>query len=91
MNFSDKELKQIEQMAALFLTVTDMATVLGVQPHELRAELRSSNAPAAKAYQKGKVATKVALRKQEMMLARVGSPLGLETTRAALADMEDDE
>lgn len=91
MNFSDKELKQIEQMAALYLTVTDIATVLGVQPHELRAELRANGSPAALAYQRGKVSTKVALRKQEMMLAKVGSPLGLESTRAALADMEDDE
>ena len=44
-----------------------------------------------KAYHRGKVSTKLELRKQEIMLARVGSPLALENSRRALLDMEDDE
>lgn len=91
MNFSDKELQQIEAMASLYLPVTDIATVLNVQPHELRAEIKRPHTPAAQAYRRGKVATKIKLRKQEMMLANVGSPLALQTVATALQDMEEDE
>lgn len=43
------------------------------------------------AYNRGKVATKVELRKQEIMLAKVGSPVALDNCHRALLDMEDDE
>ncbi len=91
MNFSDKELKSIEAMASLYLTPSDIATMLNVPTHELRVELKRSSSPAAQAYQRGKVATKITLRKLMMQLAKVGSPLALENARQALIDMEDDE
>ena len=78
-------------MASLYLTVTDIATVLGHKPEELRKDINISGHPAADAYQRGKVSRKVELRKQEIQLAQVGSPLALENARLALIDMEDDE
>ena len=91
MTFTEKELEQIEQMASLYLSVTDIATVLNKRPEELRREIRTKDSPAARAYQKGKTMRKVQLRKQEIQLAQVGSPLALENARLALIDMEDDE
>jgi IS30 family transposase len=91
MTFTEKELEQIEQMASLYLSVTDIATVLDKRPEELRREIRTKDSPAARAYQKGKTMRKVQLRKQEIQLAQVGSPLALENARLALIDMEDDE
>ncbi len=91
MTFTEKELEQIEQMASLYLSVTDIATVLDKRPEELRREIRTKDNPAARAYQKGKTMRKVQLRKQEIQLAQVGSPLALENARLALIDMEDDE
>lgn len=91
MTFTEKELEQIEQMASLYLSVTDIATVLDKRPEELRREIRTKDSPAACAYQKGKTMRKVQLRKQEIQLAQVGSPLALENARLALIDMEDDE
>lgn len=91
MTFTEKELEQIEQMASLYLSVTDIATVLDKRPEELRREIRTKDSPAAHAYQKGKTMRKVQLRKQEIQLAQVGSPLALENARLALIDMEDDE
>lgn len=91
MTFTEKELEQIEQMASLYLSVTDIATVLEKRPEELRREIRTKDSPAARAYQKGKTMRKVQLRKQEIQLAQVGSPLALENARLALIDMEDDE
>ena len=78
-------------MASLYLSVTDIATVLDKRPEELRREIRTKDSPAARAYQKGKTMRKVQLRKQEIQLAQVGSPLALENARLALIDMEDDE
>jgi hypothetical protein len=91
MTFTEKELEQIEQLASLYLPVTDIATVMGVRPEELRKQIRIKDDPVAIAYQKGKTMRKVQLRKQEIQLAQVGSPLALENARLALIDMEDDE
>ena len=91
MTFTEQELEQIEQLASLYLSVTDIATVMGVRPEELRKRIRIKDDPVAIAYQKGKTMRKVQLRKQEIQLAQVGSPLTLENARLALIDMEDDE
>lgn len=91
MTFTEKELEQIEQLASLYLPVTDIATVMGVRPEELRKQIRIKDDPVAIAYQKGKTMRKVQLRKQEIQLAQIGSPLALENARLALIDMEDDE
>ncbi len=91
MTFTEQELEQIEQLASLYLSVTDIATVMGVRAEELRKQIRIKDDPVAIAYQKGKTMRKVQLRKQEIQLALVGSPLALENARLALIDMEDDE
>lgn len=91
MTYTDNELKQIEAMASLYLTVTDIAIVLGQKPEELRRDVNTDGRPANIAYTRGKVTRKVQLRKQEIELAQVGSPLALENARLALIEMEDDE
>ncbi len=91
MTYTDKELQQIEVMAGLYLTITDIALILGCTPEELRRDVGIVGSPAHNAYQKGKVTRKVELRKQEIQLAQVGSPLALENARLALIEMEDDE
>ena len=91
MTYSNKELQQIEQMASLYLPISDIAVILGINAEVLRRDIKTKDSPAANAYVKGKVSSKIALRKQEMMLAKVGSPLALDNVRRALMDMEDDE
>lgn len=91
MTYSDKELQQIEQLASLFLPIRGIAVFLGRQPEQLRRDLKIKGSPMALAYRRGQVSSKIELRKQEMMLARVGSPLALDNAQKALIDMEDDE
>lgn len=38
MTYSDKELQQIEQMASLYLPISDIAIVLGINPENQLAE-----------------------------------------------------
>ena len=59
MTYSDKELQQIEQMASLYLSISDIAIVLGVNPENLRRDIKIKGSPAEKAYTKGKVSSKV--------------------------------
>ena len=91
MTYSDLQLQQIEKMAALFLPISDIATILNVPADKLRFDISQTNSEVSKAYHKGKAALKLALRQQETMLAKVGSPLALENCRKNLLDMEDDE
>ena len=91
MTYSEDNLKQIQEWAEIYLPISDMAVLLDVPADELRQDIRDKSSPACRAYNHGKVMAKVNLRKQEMDLARVGSPLALENTRNNLIDMEPDE
>jgi len=89
--YSQEHLEMIEKLASLYMTISEIASVIDVPAEALRRDIASKGNPAEKAYTRGKVSTKLELRKQEMLLARVGSPLALENSRRALLDMEDDE
>ncbi len=91
MTYSTLQLEQIEKMAALYMTITDIATILNVSSEQLRWDISQKESDVSKAYHKGKASLKLALRTQETMLAKVGSPLALENCRKNLLDMEDDE
>lgn len=91
MNYSEDTLKKIEELAEIYVTISDMAVLLDIPADILREDIRNRNSPAHKAYNRGKVQSKIKLRAQEMKLASIGSPLALENTRKNLLDMEDDE
>lgn len=91
MNYSEKQLEDIKKMASVYMTITEMASIMNLNKEELKSDILMDGSPANRAYYSGKNSTKLLLRKQEMELAKVGSPLALENCRAALLDMEDDE
>ena len=91
MIYSAEQLTTIEQMAALYITPTEIAITLDVPEEEFKSDIAMAESPARKAYIKGKLSQKIAIRKQMAMLARVGSPSALEMSERALLDMEDDE
>ena len=49
MTYTNKELQQIEVMAGLYLTITDIALILGTTPEELRRDIGVVGSPAHKA------------------------------------------
>ena len=91
MNYSDKDLQEIEKLSSLYMKISDMAVLLDIPAEVLREDINDRSSAVSKAYRKGKIASKLMLHKQEMELARVGSPLALDTMRSNLLDMEDDE
>ena len=91
MNYSETELKQIEQFASIYLKISDMAVILGIPVEVLREDIANNSSEVSLCYRRGKAASKVKLLHQEMMLAQVGSPLAIENVHRNLLDMEDDE
>ena len=89
--YSTEQLQQIEKLASIFLPIKDIAVIIGVDPNQLKYDVRDYDSPAREVYMRGKSLSKAALLAQEMKLAKVGSPLGLESTRKSLANMEIDE
>lgn len=91
MNYPPEILQQIEKYASVYLPISDIALIIEVPAEVLREDIADRSSEVSKAYHKGKAASKVRLRTQEMKLAMVGSPLALENARRNLLDMEDDE
>lgn len=84
-------MQQIEDYASIYMKISDIAVILGVPAEELREDIADASTEVGGRYRRGKAASKVKLRRQEMQLAQVGSPLALENVRMNLLDMEDDE
>lgn len=91
MEYTQEQIETIRKLASVFLPVTDIARVIGVEPPLLKADIRDYDSPARAAYMQGKSISKAQIRAQEMKLAKIGSPLGLESTARALTEMELDE
>lgn len=91
MDFSTEQIKRIEELAAILTPISDMAVLLDVDVDELRNEIRYRSSPASRAYYRAKAETSMRLRRQELELANVGSPLAVQQVRGYLLDMDSDE
>ena len=91
MDYRDEQLEKVEQLASIYMTITDIALIIEVEPEQLRADIANETSEVSRRYRRGKAIYKVELHKQEMQLAKVGSPLALENARNNLLEMEDDE
>ena len=86
-----KMTEEIERLAGYFVPVTDIAILLGLNPMELRERIADEETEESLAYRRGKAKAKVAIKANEMELARVGSPLAMQSVRENLLLMENDE
>lgn len=68
------ELSKIEDLASLFLTVKEIAFECKIDESELRREIRGGKSIRAIAYFRGKLKTKIAMRRQILNFAESGSP-----------------
>lgn len=82
---------EIERLASFFVPISDIATVLDLDPVTLRDSIADPESQYSLAYRRGKTKAKIAIRVQEMEQARIGSPLGLQSVRDNLLMMEQDE
>ena len=84
-------ISEISELAGNLTSVEDIAVLLDIDVDELRLELADTSSPVRKAYMKARATTSLMLRKQEIELARVGSPLAVQLTNAYLKDMLSNE
>ena len=81
---------QVEELAALFFSITDIADFTGVSEEELRFSILSDN-ELAKAYRRGKLRTLVMLRFDALNFALHGSPQAAAEMKEYLSDQIIDE
>ena len=91
LNTQPSTVEEIERLAGYFVPISDIAVILDINPVELRDRIADQSTPESIAYQRGKAKAKVRIRAQEMELAGVGSPQGLQSVRENLVLMESDE
>ena len=91
MDYSEEFIQSVRELAEALTPVSDIAALLDVDESMLREELSNKLSLLRKAYDKGKATTALALRKQELELAKVGSPLAVQLTASYVKDMTIDE
>lgn len=91
MTYTDQQLSQEEELASYFLPISDIALYIRVDASELRNDIANEDSDVSKSYRRGKLTTRIEIHKQEIDLAKVGSPTALDNARRSLLSMEDDE
>lgn len=91
MDYSTQQLETIKELAECLTPLSDMAVLLDVDIDELRLDIRNRATPVSRAYHHAKATTALKLRKQEIELANVGSPLAVQLTNGYLLNMDSDE
>jgi hypothetical protein len=81
MNYTNEMLEMVEKHAALLLELDDIAILIDVDCDELKADISNKYSEVSKRYRKGQLTTIVDLHKQEIDLAKLGSPMAMENTR----------
>ncbi len=82
---------RITDLAADLTPPSEIAALLGIDEDLLRLELADKGSPVRRAYLKAKAETALMLRRREIDLARVGSPLAVQLTGQYIRDMTTDE
>ena len=90
-DYDDKCLETVEELASLFLSIKDIAISINVRHEQLLSDIKKEGSPVNIAYYRGKVKSKVELHRQEMKLAMSGSPLGMDSAKHFLDEMEEGE
>lgn len=91
MILNDETINRISELAGKLTPVKYIAALLDLDEDMLRLELASKGSPVRAAYMKAKATTSLALRTQEIELARIGSPLAVQLTASYLEEMTSDE
>lgn len=88
MKLTTDELAEVENMASYFFNPEEIAIVLGKPPGDLEDELLDETTDAYRAYQRGKLKSKLELRKSILTLAKQGSGPAQTLALRLLDDLE---
>lgn len=91
MDYSTELIEQVKELASCLTPISDMAVLLDVDVNRLRLDILDKKSAVSRAYHHAKATTALKLRKQEIELANVGSPLAVSLTNGYLLNMDSDE
>ena len=89
--YSKEILEKIKEYAGYLLLPDQIAQLLEIDKKEFKDNLRKKNHPLAKAYENGKLETILELRKQEIQLAKLGSPMAVELVNKFIIEQKQGE
>lgn len=83
---------RVEELAALFFTIAEIALFIGMDEEKLRTEITcDTDSDISRAYYRGKLRTKILLRFDSRNYALHGSPQALTEMREYLSNQDIDE
>lgn len=88
MLYSAEQLEKIKEMASELMRPEHIALLIGVEQDDFKRHIKHKGSPAYIAYETGKAETILELRRQELKLAKLGSPLAVEMVHRFIADQE---
>jgi uncharacterized protein (DUF2235 family) len=91
MKLTSQQLQQVEELASYFFSPEEVAIVLDVNSDELEIELFDQHSAVYKAYQRGKLKSKLELRKSILTLSKQGSGPAQTLAMRILDDLEASE
>ena len=71
-------IEQIKEYAGCLMSIPDIAVLIGMEEDELKEKIADKTSDISKAYRLGKAETVLAVRRQEVALAKAGSPMAVE-------------
>lgn len=91
MTFSKEQLEKIRELAGFLMRPDQIARLIDIPPGKLRTAIKTTDSPAQIAYETGKAETILEFRKQEVTLAKMGSPLAVEMMERFIIDQKQGE
>jgi hypothetical protein len=88
MNLSNDQLAELESLASYLFSPDEIAIVLDVDADQLEDELLDETSTIYRAYQRGKLKSKLELRKSILTLAKQGSSPAQTLAMRILEDLE---
>jgi hypothetical protein len=83
--------EKIKEYAACLMSIPDIAVLAGVNMDELKEQIADRSSAVSKAYYLGKAETVLEIRRQEVALAKAGSPLAVELMADYLVEQSQHE
>lgn len=91
MEFSKDQIELIKEYSGYLLKPDQIAMLIGVNPDEFKMTLRNKKHPGSIAYETGKAETILEIRKQEIQLAKLGSPIALDLVSKFIIEQKQGE
>ena len=88
MEYNSNQLEKVQEYAGLLMNVSDISVLIGVNEDMFREDIGNKNTAVSIAYRKGQIETVLELRKQEIEMAKLGSPLAVELIQKYIIDQK---